>query len=116
MTVREMYEIIGGDYEDLLSRVFSDDLAERFIKMYAETKDVDAMVEAFEKKDYRTVFELSHGLKGMTGNMSLKRNSETIVAICESVRHGDPTEDISGLIEKAKKEHEELLSLIKQLP
>ena len=115
MTVKELYDLVGGDYADLLTRLPKEELAERFVRKYVDGDEFDHMIAAFEAKDYRKVFEVSHNLKGMAANLSLVKNNKTLVEICESVRHGDPEFDISGLVEQAKEEHAKLVSLVEQL-
>ena len=38
MTVREVYDAVGGDYDDVYSRIPKEAAIERFIRKYAETK------------------------------------------------------------------------------
>lgn len=112
MNVRECYIEISGDYETVKERITSDEKLLRYLKKYAATNLVDRMFDAFDSEDYKQVFELSHELKGMSANLELKGNNSTITQICDSVRGGTKTIDITELMAKAKAEHEHLIKIV----
>lgn len=115
MTVQECYDSIGGDYPDILNRIPKDDLILKFLKKYAAGKDFDAMIDAYERKDYQKLFETSHNIKGITLNLSLVKINQIITKICESVRNGEPDTDLTKLINLAKKEQSLIIEMISQL-
>lgn len=115
MDIRELYSKIGGDFNDAMGRIPKEALIEKFVRKYIEMDDVEKMITAFKNADYKTVFEVSHNLKGVSGNLSLISISKNISEICESVRYGEPDKDISELIALAKEQHTMLISLVNQL-
>lgn len=115
MTVRECYDSIGGDYLDIWNRIPKDDLILKFLKKYAAGKDFDAMLDAYERKDYQKLFETSHSIKGITLNLSLVKINQIITKICEAVRNGEPDMDLTELIELAKNEQHMIIEKISQL-
>lgn len=115
MTIIELYDTIGGDWNELMRRILYEDMAVELVKKYAKVKEFDHMIEAYKKKDYRQVFEISHNIKGMTGTLSMKALTDTISTICESVRNGEPTIDLDPLIKQAKAEQALLINLIEKL-
>jgi len=115
MTIKELYQEIGGDYDDFVKRIPKESLLSKFVRQYVSGDEFSKMITAFEAKDYAGVFDASHSLKGMAANLSLKKIRETIATICEATRNGEPAEDISPLIEVAKKDQEKLISLIEKL-
>lgn len=115
MTIAQLYNEIGGDLADMTSRIPKENLIIKFIKKYAESDETAKLAAAFRENDHKRVFEISHNLKGMSANLSLKRITENISNICEAVRHGEPETDISDRIRQAEKDHELLVSLAAQL-
>lgn len=115
MTVRELYQEIGGDYDDFVTRIPKESLLSKFVRQYVSGDEFARMIAAYEAGDYKGVFDASHSLKGMAANLSLNKIRETISAICEATRMGDPVNDISQLIETAKQDHEKLSSLVDKL-
>jgi len=115
MDMRELYLLVGGDYEDLVKRLPREDKLPGYLLKYAATEDMSLMVAAYEKGDYKTVFEKSHSLKGMAANLSLKEHAAVISEICEAVRNGEPQSDIKALIETAASNHNKLIKLAREL-
>lgn len=115
MTIRELYQQMDADYDDLLTRLPKEELVGRFLQKYIDSSDFEKMIKAYVDEDYEKVFETSHNLKGMSANLSLIKTQKTISEICEAVRNGPPQTDISDLIEQAKQDHALLLTLMDQL-
>jgi len=106
--IRELYNVVGGDMTDLLTRLPREDMVERFVRKYLDSSEFENMLNAYENKDYRALFESTHQLKGMTANLSLTKQQAVFSEICESVRHGEPNIDLEPLVEKAKVEYQTL--------
>lgn len=102
MEVKEFYETVGGDYQDVMNRLPTEALVVKFLKKYASGDEFGRIVEAYEAKDYRKLFEETHNVKGMTANLSLTKLCGVVTEMCEAVRHGDPEIDLEPLMEKAK--------------
>ena len=49
MTVKECYEKIGGNYEEILSRLMSEDMVREFIAMFLEDPSYEELVTQMEK-------------------------------------------------------------------
>jgi len=115
MKLKEAYVAMEGQYDDVYRRIPNDESIVRFLKKFKDSSDFSTMLEAFDKKDYRGVFEASHNLKGMCGNLSLSKLTMSCTAVCESVRHGDPSEDITPLVNKAKADYDKVIKVIENL-
>ena len=62
MTMRECYEAIGGNYEDVLGRLHSEALIRRFTLKFLEDQSYIQLKQAFEK--VREVYEMTiEGIK-----------------------------------------------------
>lgn len=115
MNLKEVYDAMEGKYDDVLRRIPSEDSIIRFLKKFRDSGDFTAMTDAFDKKDYRRVFETSHNLKGLCGNLSLSKLAKSCTEVCEAVRHGEPTIDIAPMIEAAKADYEQVVNAINKL-
>ncbi len=115
MNIRECYEYIGGDYVDLMNRLPMEDLIVKFLKKYATGTEFSELEAAYASKDYETVFSVSHNLKGMTANLSLKAINLPITEICEAVRHGKPSVDLEPFMVEARSKQNLLLYAVSQL-
>ena len=114
MDIKEMYVAVGGDYNDAMGRLMKEERLAKFLGMFVNSVEYDNMIKAYEDKDYERLFRESHSLKGMAANLSLNRLFDSVSAVCESVRHGPPEEDISALVEKAKQDYEITINGIKE--
>jgi hypothetical protein len=56
MTVKELYERLGADYNDAMERVFDEDLLKMLCGMFLEDKSYSTLSEALSKQDYPAAF------------------------------------------------------------
>lgn len=115
MNLKDCYTAMDADYEEVMARLPREASVIRFLRKFAVDTEFSKMLDAFVQKDYAGVFSASHNLKGVCGNLSLKPLAKACSAICEEVRHGAPKEDITPLVEDAKKIHTEVISVIAKL-
>lgn len=92
MTVRECYEYIGGDFEDVMSRFLREDRVEKFAKMFLDDPTYGELSAAMDAGDVGSAFRACHTLKGVCLNLSLKRLFESSNAMTEALRGGDMEE------------------------
>ena len=87
MTVKEFYENVHGDYQGALNLMISDAFITRMLGKFAENNRFDDLLQSYKDKNFKGVFEASHSLKGVAGNLSLKSLYDLIVPIVDAVRN-----------------------------
>jgi len=90
MTLRELYENIGGDYEQALRILRMDKLLDKHIRKYVKNGAVEELLSAGESMDPVRLFETSHAVKGVSANLGLVRMAEAASEISEEFRPGNP--------------------------
>ncbi|SDB12653.1 Hpt domain-containing protein [Eubacterium oxidoreducens] len=115
MNLKDCYEAIGGDYDDVMSRLPKEDLVEKFLKKLVEGEEYGQLLNAVQLADYKSVFAASHTLKGVCANLGLKELCEVVSQLCENVRGGEPKEDITPLVDAVKKQYLRLKENVTQL-
>jgi len=105
MNIKECFEAMHGDYNDVLTRLPKDSIIIKFLRKFEDNKEFEELLEASEAKDYQRVFELSHDLKGMAANLGIKGFSIAASELCEAVRGGEAKPGYEDLLEKAKEEY-----------
>ena len=65
MTIKECYEQIGADYEDVRSRLRSDLLIRKFFLKFPDDKSFGQLKEALKSGDREGAFRGVHTLKGV---------------------------------------------------
>lgn len=115
MTVKELYERLGADYNDAMERVFDEDLLKMLCGMFLEDKSYETLSQALSGKDYPAAFESAHTLKGVAANLGFSRLYNVASDLTESLRGGTPNGDVDGLYEKVKDEYELTVVAVKEL-
>lgn len=64
MTIKECYEQIGADYEDVRSRLRSDLLIRKFFLKFPDDKSFGQLKEALKSGDREGAFRGAHTLRG----------------------------------------------------
>ena len=113
MTLQELYESIGGDYEQALRVLRVEKLVDKHIRKLAGNGVVDNLLAAGETMDPAQLFETAHAAKGVCANLGLTRIAELASEVAEEFRPGTPRtmgddevkdrlQAISGLYETTK--------------
>ena len=69
MTVKECYEQMGADYEDVLGRLRNEALIRKFAKKFLEDGSFQMLKDGLVKKDGEMAFRAAHTLKGVCQNL-----------------------------------------------
>ena len=88
MTLKELYEQIGGDYEQALRVLRMDKLIDKHIRKLPAGGVADALIAAGETMDPTQLFETAHAVKGVCGNLGLTNLSALASEITEEFRPG----------------------------
>ena len=101
MTMRECYEAIGGNYEDVLGRLRSEALIRKFTLKFLEDQSYPQLKQALNDKNYEDAFRSAHTLKGVCQNLSFDRLCEVSHELTELLR--DTTGEQPGIPEAMEK-------------
>ncbi len=104
MDIKECYARFGGDYEDAEVRLLSAERIERFLKKFVEIDDCGQLLAALKEKDYGTAFLKAHDLKGTSSNLGFTSLYSSSSELCEVLRGGQPSIDISPLVDAVNKD------------
>ena len=102
MTVQELYERIGGDYEAAKRVLPMDKLIAKFVVKFLDDKSFDALMSGVERKDPAAIFDGAHALKGVCANLGLSVLSSQASALAEEFRPGNArTMDDDEIVRRA---------------
>lgn len=105
MTIRECYEMIGGDFDDIMGRFLREDRVEKFARMFLDDPTYGELAQAMQDRDCERAFRACHTLKGVCLNLSLTRLFESSNAMTEALRAGD-LEEGERLFPKVTQDYE----------
>jgi len=100
MDIRAFYEKIGGDYEDVLSRLGKEERVLKYINKFAESTDMQELCQAIEAEDWELAFRMAHTIKGVAANLGFTDLFSKSAVLCDSLRAGTrPEGDLGSMLE-----------------
>lgn len=114
MNLKECYEKMGGNYNDVMSRLQNELLIRTIVKKVLSDNSYQLLQEGMENNDVRLAFKGAHRLKGICMNLSFKQLSDDVSKLTEILRTGT-FENTSDLYKKVSKVYKESVAIIKEL-
>lgn len=87
MTLKECYEILGGGYEDVLSRFMSERLVQKFVIKFLDDKSFDTLKSSLEIGNYEEAFRAAHTIKGICQNLGFEKLLHSSSSLTEALRN-----------------------------
>lgn len=116
MTVEKCYEVMKGDYRDVLSRLVTDDRIKKFLLKMLSDPSFSNLCDAMDKKNLEEAFRAAHTLKGVCKNLSLTALAYSSSNLTEALRdRRDFGEDLEELLKKVKKDYALTIACIQML-
>ncbi|MBR4702336.1 MAG: Hpt domain-containing protein [Oscillospiraceae bacterium] len=115
MTLKEFYKAVGGSYKETLRRLMNDTLIKQYLRMFSEAGDLEKLLRALEAGQWEDAFRHVHNLKGVCLNLGLGRLAEASSELCEALRSGEPTVDITPLTAEVKEAGAQILENLESL-
>ncbi len=88
MTVPEVYSVLGADYENVKSRLATDERIAKYLKKFIDTKDYSDLKTAINDGEWEKAFLSVHTLKGMALNLGLTNLASSASNLTEELRGG----------------------------
>ena len=111
MTLKEVYEIVGGDYSDVIKRLVSEEFATRFVLKFSADDSFALLTDAMKNRNAENVFRAAHTLKGVEQNLGFGNLGKSASALTEVLRNRTFL-GADDLYEKVKAEYSALISAI----
>ncbi len=89
MTLHELYQTIGGDYDQALRVLHIEKLIDKHIRKFPKNGVVDTLLDAGKTMDPTGLFETAHAVKGVCANLGLTALSDAAAEITEEFRPGN---------------------------
>ena len=89
MTVQEFYDEVGGDYNEIMSRLRTEDRIRKFAGMFTRDESYKALVQGINDGNVEEAFRAAHTMKGMCQNMAFTRLYKSSHEITEILRGND---------------------------
>lgn len=115
MDFNDFYAEVGGDYNEVISRLGKDDRIIKYLMRFSESDSLSEFDSAFTDRNCEECFRALHSIKGMCLNLGLGNLGNSSSELCEKFRNGLPDEDVSEMILKVKSDFAKTLDSINKL-
>lgn len=112
MTLKECYAAIGGDYENVVTRLMTEKLVQKFVLKFLDDPSYENLCKALEAKNYEEAFRAVHTIKGICQNLSFTRLYESSNQLTEALRNGYH-ENAVELFKQVEADYQQTVSAIK---
>lgn len=114
MTLKECYEQMGASYEEVIGRLRSERIVQKFVLKFLDDPSYGLLNESMEAKNYEEAFRAAHTIKGVCQNLGFTRLGESSSALTESLR-GGWTPEAEGLLERTRQDYQTTVTAIRAL-
>ncbi len=113
MNMKEFYEKIGGDYNDVVKRFGGEAMAERFGKKFPGDPSFSSLAAALDEGSCEEAFRAVHTLKGVCQNLGYGDLGSVCSDMTELLRAGN-FDDGKAMFGAVKAEYDKVVGLIKE--
>lgn len=108
MTVAELYDILGADYNEAVGRLMSEKLISKYIIKFLDDPSYARLMEVWKgDKNEEELFKAAHTLKGVGLNLALSNINQYVLPITENYRpkNSVKVDNVEELFDKLEKEY-----------
>ena len=113
MTMKDFYEKIGGDYNDVAERFGGETMVERFGKKFLGDPSFSQLDAAFATGRCDEAFRAAHTLKGVCRNLGYGDLGNVSADMTELLRAGN-FDDGKAMYDAVKVEYDKVVRLLKE--
>lgn len=116
MNVKDCYEAMGGNYEEVLGRLRDDARITKFLTLFLKDQSYDLLVNSVAEQNTAEAFRAAHTIKGVCLNLSITKLYQSSNELTESLRgKSEIGEEAMKLVEKVKEDYLATVKCIKDL-
>lgn len=92
MTLQECYAAMGGDYDEVMGRLRSERLVQKFVLKFLNDGSYDLLCASLEAGDRNEAFRAAHTIKGVCANLAFNALLASSERLTEALRDGKPAQ------------------------
>ncbi len=117
MTVKELYDQIGGNYDEVIGRLYADALVTKILGTFLDDTMCPDLIAAWHRGDETATFEAAHAAKGVCMNLAFTKLGALASKITEAVRPGNESiranTDVDALVSEFSAEYDKVYASVK---
>ncbi len=114
MTIKECYEKMGADYEEVRRRFPSDAFIQRFALKFPGDPSFPSLVKFLAEGNTQEAFRAAHTLKGVAQNLAFTQLAPLAIEITEILRSGT-MEGTAPLMAELQKKYDLTVACINEV-
>ena len=116
ITIEQLYNEIGSNYQDILLRMSSQKIVIKFVKKFIEDNTFNELTVGISKGDLEQTYRSVHTLKGICLNLSFDVLANYCSMLTEYLRTINKLDDnVYMMYENIKEEYQKVFIKIKEL-
>lgn len=112
MTLKECYEKLDGDYKDVLGRLGSERMVQKFMLKFLDDGSFGNLCCALDTGNCEEAFRAAHTIKGICQNLGFTKLWQSSSAITETLRSGD-TQGAEAMLDNVREDYERTVNAIR---
>ena len=92
MTLKECYAALGGNYDEVMGRLRSERLVQKFVLKFLNDGSFKLLKDSLAAGDRDEAFRAAHTIKGVCANLAFNALLESSEALTNALRDGRPAE------------------------
>ena len=114
MTIRECYDVFGGDFDGVMKRLIDENRVERFALKFLDESSMKQLRISLIEDDQESAFRAAHTIKGICQNLGFTHLGNSSGALTDYLRKG-----LNGnwqeLLHQTEMDYREVIDALKQL-
>lgn len=116
MTVKECYEGMGGNYQEVLGRLRDDTRIMKFLSLFLKDPSYELLLSSVAEGNAAEAFRAAHTIKGVCLNLSITKLFQSSNELTEALRgKSEIGGETKGMIEKVKEDYLNTVDWIRRL-
>ena len=114
LTLQEFYAVVGGNYDEAVSRLMGEAMLRRFLMKFPNDPSFAALKQAVGSGDREEAFRAAHTIKGLCLNFGFGRLLASSEALTEALRYEMPP-NLTELFDRVSEDYELTLDALAKL-
>lgn len=94
MDLREVYEYLEEDYEDVLTRIGDGYLVEKYVREFTGDDYLEPLKSAYEVGKWEDAYRAAHSLMGLALNLGFRKMALSCEALAGELKRDIPSDAI----------------------
>ncbi len=113
MTLQECYLALGGNYDDVIGRLRSERLVQKFVLKFPADGSYELLLSSVASGNAEEAFRAAHTIKGMCQNLGFSELAASSSQLTEALRGGDLS-GADAYLPAVKRDYERTVAAIKE--